>query len=617
MIGDGTAMYTIQSLWTMARENLNVCVMIFSNRSYNILCSQLADVGAANPGPRAIDMLTLDRPTLEFAALAKGMGVPGRAVTNADEFNKALAEAVAEPGPRHGCGSFHDERCGKPGADDGQGWGGRLLHQPRHLRDAFRRSARPRAGHALRARPVRRRGDGAADGYFRMKGTPASTLLHLGPGLANGLANLHNAKKANSGIVNIVGQHAVYHIDYNAPLTSDIEGLARPMSSWVRTSPDSKSVAADGAAAIAAAKSAPPQIATLILPADTAWNEADGVAEVPAEQQRASYSPQAVEQAAKILHGDGEGTLLLMTGSALSEKGLALAERIAAKTGCTVMGPTFRPKMARGRGRFSIDRIHYVIENALPMLAKFRHIVLVESDDPVAFFAYPNKPSMLKPEGCDVHRMTSWGENSVAALEALAGAVKASAKDVKPQASAELVKPTGALTSRLDRAGDRICDPRERDHGRRVAHHRPRLLPADRGRRAARLAAEHGRLDRLLDAAVDRRRDRLSGPQGDLHGRRRQRDVHDPVAVDAGARKSQHRHHRVRQPHLPDPARRVRQCRRRRARPARQRHAQARPADAWISWRWRRAWACPAAPSPMPTSSTRRWPKPSPSPGRG
>ena len=131
---------------------------------------------------------------------------------------------------------------------------------------------------------------GAADGYFRMKGTPASTLLHLGPGLANGLANLHNAKKANSGIVNIVGQHAIYHIGYNAPLTSDIEGLARPMSAWVRTSPDAKSVAADGAAAIAAAKSSPPQIATLILPADTAWNEADGIAQVPAKSQRASYS---------------------------------------------------------------------------------------------------------------------------------------------------------------------------------------------------------------------------------------------------------------------------------------------------------------------------------------
>src|ERR1700729_4278366 len=120
---------------------------------------------------------------------------------------------------------------------------------------------------------------GAADGYFRMKGSPASTLLHLGPGLANGLANLHNAKKAHSGIVNIVGQHAGYHIGFNAPLTSDIEGLARPMSAWVRTSPNAKSVAKDGAAAIAAAKSAPPQIATLILPADTAWNGADGIAQ--------------------------------------------------------------------------------------------------------------------------------------------------------------------------------------------------------------------------------------------------------------------------------------------------------------------------------------------------
>ena len=307
---------------------------------------------------------------------------------------------------------------------------------------------------------------GAADGYFRMKGTPASTLLHLGPGLANGLANLHNAKKANSGIVNIVGQHATYHIGYNAPLTSDIEGLARPMSAWVRTSPDAKSVAADGAAAIAAAKSAPPQIATLILPADTAWNEADGIAEVPAESQRASYSAQAVEQAAKVLHGGGAQTLLLMTGSALTEQGLALAARIAGKTGCKVMGQTYNPRMARGRGRFAIDRIPYVIEQALPMLKDFKNIVLVEANDPVAFFAYPNKPSMLKPEGCEVHRMTSGGENSVAALEALAGALGAKPQDVKPQKLVELVKPTGALTHRLDRAGDRDRDPGKRHHGR-------------------------------------------------------------------------------------------------------------------------------------------------------
>src|ERR1019366_1955047 len=286
---------------------------------------------------------------------------------------------------------------------------------------------------------------GAADDYFRMKGTPASTLLHLGPGLANGLANLHNAKKANAGIVNTVGQHAVYHIGFNAPLTSDIEGLARPMSAWVRTSPDAKSVARDGAAAIAAAKSAPPQIATLILPADTAWNEADGIAQVPEESQRASYSSQAVDNAAKMLRG-GAATLLLLTGNALTEQGLALAAQISGKTGCKVMGQTYNPRMARGKGRFSIDRIPYVIEQALPILKDFKNIVLVEANDPVAFFAYPNKPSMLKPEGCEVHRMTAWGETSIAALEALSDALGARPRDVKPQQLAELTKPTGALT---------------------------------------------------------------------------------------------------------------------------------------------------------------------------
>jgi acetolactate synthase-1/2/3 large subunit len=141
----------------------------------------------------------------------------------------------------------------------------------------------------------------------------------------------------------------------------------------------------------------------------------------------------------------GASTLLLMTGTALSEKGLALAEQIAGKTGCKVMGQTYNPRMARGRGRFSIDRIPYVIEAALPILKDFKNIVLVEANDPVAFFAYPNKPSMLKPEGCEVHRVTAGGENSIAALEALAGALGAKPSDVKPQKLAELVKPTGAL----------------------------------------------------------------------------------------------------------------------------------------------------------------------------
>src|SRR5882757_4834935 len=142
---------------------------------------------------------------------------------------------------------------------------------------------------------------GAADGYFRMKGTPASTLLHLGPGLANGLANLHNAKKANSGIVNIVGEHATYHIAYDAPLTADIEGVARPMSHWVKTSPNSRTIAADGALAIQAARQTPGQIATLILPADTAWGEAAGIAETPPPPAPPHVPDDAVKAAAALL----------------------------------------------------------------------------------------------------------------------------------------------------------------------------------------------------------------------------------------------------------------------------------------------------------------------------
>jgi acetolactate synthase I/II/III large subunit len=142
---------------------------------------------------------------------------------------------------------------------------------------------------------------GAADGHYRMLRRPASTLLHLGPGVANGLANLHNAKKAHSGIVNIVGEHATYHIAYDAPLTADIEGVAAPMSHWVKTSPDSRTIAGDGALAIAAARQTPGQIATLILPADTAWGAADGIAETAPPRVPAKVSDDAFRVAAAML----------------------------------------------------------------------------------------------------------------------------------------------------------------------------------------------------------------------------------------------------------------------------------------------------------------------------
>jgi len=135
---------------------------------------------------------------------------------------------------------------------------------------------------------------GAADGYARMADKPASTLLHLGPGLANGLANVHNARRANTPMVNIVGDHATYHRQYEAPLTSDVEGVARPFSDWVLTSADGHSVARDGAAAVAAAMAPPGRIATLILPADASWNEADGPAPLPPVEERDAVSPETV-----------------------------------------------------------------------------------------------------------------------------------------------------------------------------------------------------------------------------------------------------------------------------------------------------------------------------------
>src|SRR3989440_9141889 len=177
---------------------------------------------------------------------------------------------------------------------------------------------------------------GAADGYWRMRERPAATLLHLGPGLGNGLANLHNAKIANSGIVNIVGEHASYHIKYDAPLTADIAGIARPVSHWVNTSAEARMVAADGAEAIAVASTPPGQIATLILPGDTAWNEGSGPVKVPTIPTRTQVAEDAVKQAARVL-AQGAGTMLLLSGEGVHERGLALAGAIAKKTGARLL----------------------------------------------------------------------------------------------------------------------------------------------------------------------------------------------------------------------------------------------------------------------------------------
>ena len=287
---------------------------------------------------------------------------------------------------------------------------------------------------------------GAADGYYRMTDKPASTLLHLGPGLANAAANLHNAKKAGSGIVNIVGEHALYHIQYDTPLTADIEGIARPFSHWVKTSPTSKTVASDGALAIQAARVAPGQISTLILPADTAWGEADGVADTPDTPVLKGPASDAVVAAAKALQS-GNASMLFLGGRALRAKGLELAGKIAAKTGCRVQAAGGTARIERGAGRVQTLRLHFVIETAQEQLKGVTQMVLVGAKAPAAFFAYPGKPSVLTPQGCATTVLCPVEGDPLASLEALAAEL--GALNEKPAGVAQAgrpEKPTGKFT---------------------------------------------------------------------------------------------------------------------------------------------------------------------------
>jgi len=264
---------------------------------------------------------------------------------------------------------------------------------------------------------------GACDGFYRIAGRPASTLLHLGPGLANGVANLHNAKKAGSGVVNIVGEHAIPHIALDAPLTADIEGIARPVSHWVHTSRSAADVGADGARAIAAAMVPPGQVATLILPGDTAWSEGGVVAEPIAPPARPRVVDGAVDAAAQAL--GGPDSLLLLGGAALGQDCLVLAGKIAAATGCGLLTEWSNARLDRGAGRVAVARIPYPVEQALELLAPYRRIVLVGARPPVAFFAYPDKPGVLTAEGARFVELAGAGADIAGALDALASAVGA------------------------------------------------------------------------------------------------------------------------------------------------------------------------------------------------
>ncbi len=261
---------------------------------------------------------------------------------------------------------------------------------------------------------------GCADGYARMAGKPAASLLHLGPGLANGIANLHNAKKAYSPIVNIVGQHATRHLDHDAPLTSDIEGLARPVSGWVKTTVDSLSVADDGAAAIAAAQSPPGQVATLILPANAAWNEAKGPARHVAVEKPKAVPFERVAEIAEIIRTKGNVALLVGDHVLGNERLQRVASSISKKHGVRLIAKWFGSRVLRGAGRPVIERMHYDVDQSLEFLKDVQHLVLVGTSEPVGFFAYPGKPSLLASPEANICMLAEIEEDVALALEALA-----------------------------------------------------------------------------------------------------------------------------------------------------------------------------------------------------
>jgi acetolactate synthase I/II/III large subunit len=287
---------------------------------------------------------------------------------------------------------------------------------------------------------------GAADGYARMADKPAATLLHLGPGLGNGLANLHNARKGNVGVVNIVGDHATYHKQYDAQLESDIETVARNVSSWVRWSGKPGDVGRDAAEAVAVAAGPPGQVATLVLPADVSWSPGGLTADPIPRRPATPVDTDAVDAIATALRS-GEPCALLLGGGALRAEGLVAASRSVNATGARLLAETFPTRLERGAGVPPIERIAYLAEFAAAQLADLRHLVVVDAKAPVSFFAYPDKASYLVPDGCEVHVLSNGGGNAVAALEALAEAVGAPGDGATIQPAERPEPPSGELTA--------------------------------------------------------------------------------------------------------------------------------------------------------------------------
>ena len=269
---------------------------------------------------------------------------------------------------------------------------------------------------------------GAADGYGRMTGRPAAVLLHLGPGLGNGLANLHNARRAATPVLAVVGDHATYHKRFDAPLESDIDALAGSVSGWVRRSTRSADAPGDAAESVAAAMAPPGQVATLILPADVTWTGGAELASPVRARQPAPVSAEEIGRVAAVLRGT-EPCMIMLGGTGLHRAGLAAASRISSATGAGLVGETFAARHERGAGIPRVDRLAYLVEVAAGQLAGTRHLILAGASSPVSFFAYPGKPSTPLPGGCQVHVLARKSDDIPGALESLAEIV---APDTKP-----------------------------------------------------------------------------------------------------------------------------------------------------------------------------------------
>lgn len=285
---------------------------------------------------------------------------------------------------------------------------------------------------------------GAADGFGRIAERPACTLLHLGPGYGNGLANLHNARRAFTPIVNVIGDHATYHRQYDAPLNSDIPTLASPNSIWLKSADSPDAVAGVAAEAVAASYGPPGGPVSLILPADSAWLETKSEPVRAQKPTRAEPAGDKVEAVARALR-EAKKPVLLIGGQACLAPGMAAASRLAA-AGYRVLADTFVARQPRGAGHFQPGRMQYFGEAALADLEGVDLMVFVGTVTPVAFFAYPGRPSVLVPEGCQTTELASRSEDAVAAMNALADALGAPKQGpvqplVKPDAA-----PAGALT---------------------------------------------------------------------------------------------------------------------------------------------------------------------------